>query len=78
MTRVIQVRDVPDEIHDALVGAASAQGLSLNRFLIAELESVARRTRNAEVVRRAVSRRGRRASASSALEAVRRGRDELG
>ena len=78
MSKVIQVRDVPDEVHDALVGAASARGLSLNRFLVAELESVARRAGNAEVVRRALSRRGRRTTSAAALEAVRLGRDELG
>ncbi len=32
MSRVIQIRDVPDDVHDALPDAAAAQGLSLTRI----------------------------------------------
>jgi hypothetical protein len=55
MARVIQIRDVPDDIHAALAEAARSEGLSLTRFLRQELEQVARRAQvvrnNAAVVR---------------------------
>ena len=45
MARVIQIRNVPDEVHDALVDAADAQGLSLTRYMVRELERLAQRER---------------------------------
>jgi len=44
MSRVIQVRDVPDDVHEALRAAAAAQGLSLTRYMQLELEQLARRS----------------------------------
>jgi uncharacterized protein (DUF1778 family) len=53
--RVIQIRDVPDDVHDALAEAAKAQGLSLTRYMLRELEHLAKRTEavhaNAAVIR---------------------------
>jgi uncharacterized protein (DUF1778 family) len=55
MPRVIQIRDVPDDVHDALTDAAEAQGLSLTRYMLRELGHVANRARaveaNAAVIR---------------------------
>ena len=55
MSRVIQIRDVPDHVHDALTGAAEAQGLSLTRYMLRELEHLAKRSQvvrdNAAVIR---------------------------
>ena len=34
MAKVIQIRDVPDDVHDALVIQAEARGLSLTKFLL--------------------------------------------
>ena len=55
MAKVIQIRDVPDEVHDALVEAAKSHDLSLTRYLLRELHDVARRAQvvdeNAAVVR---------------------------
>ena len=55
MGRVIQIRNVPDDVHDALVDAAAAHGLSLTRYLVRELETVANRAEatrgNAAVIR---------------------------
>ena len=64
MSKVVQIRDVPDEVHDALVAAAEAAGLSLTRYLLRELEHLARQAQivqnNAAVIRRTQSRvRGR-------------------
>jgi 23S rRNA maturation mini-RNase III len=77
MSRVVQVRAVPDEVHDELTQQAREAGLSLNRFLLQELERIARRGRNAEVLRRASRRRGRRLGAAPIVRAVREDR-ELG
>lgn len=43
MSKVIQVRDVPDRVHAALVEAAQAQGLSLTSYLQRELTELADR-----------------------------------
>ena len=43
MSKVIQIRDVPDAVHDALRAAAEARGQSLTRFMLGELEHIARR-----------------------------------
>jgi hypothetical protein len=55
MSKVVQIRDVPDEVHDALVEAASDQGLSLTKYVLRELEHVASRAQivrsNAAIVR---------------------------
>lgn len=55
MSRVIQIRDVPDDVHDALRGAAEARGLSLTRYMLQELEHLATRAQivhdNAAVAR---------------------------
>ena len=55
MARVIQIRDVPDDVHEALAEAAAAEGLSLTRYMVRELEHLARRAQvvhaNAAVVR---------------------------
>jgi hypothetical protein len=37
MSKVIQIRDVPDRVHAALVEAAEAEGLSLTGYLQREL-----------------------------------------
>lgn len=43
MSKVIQIRDVPDDVHDVLAQAAQAQGLSLTKYLLQELGHLARR-----------------------------------
>lgn len=56
MSKVVQIRDVPDEVHDALVREAQAQGLSLTKYVLRELEHLAGRPQvvrdNARTVRR--------------------------
>lgn len=55
MPKVIQIRDVPDNVHDVLVSAAQAEGLSLTQYMQRELEHLATRvqavTHNAAVAR---------------------------
>jgi len=80
MSHVIQVRDVPDEVHDALRKAAEARGLSLTRYMLAEMEQLARRAQvvseNTATIRRTQARVGAVVGRETILAAVREGRDE--
>jgi len=55
VSKVIQVRDVPNEVRDALAEAAEAEGMSLAGYVRRELEHLARRAQgvraNAALVR---------------------------
>jgi hypothetical protein len=44
MPKVIQIRDVPNEVRDALAEAADAEGLWLTGYVRRELEHLARRS----------------------------------
>lgn len=44
---MIQIRGLSDEVHEALVRAADAQGMSLTRYVRRELEAVAARAETA-------------------------------
>ncbi len=75
MAKVIQVRDVPDELHAELRKRAAEAGLSLSAYVLDELARVAHRSTNAEVLLRAATRPGgspRRAI----LDVIRTGRGE--
>lgn len=48
----IQIRDVPDEVRDALVAQADARGQSLQRYLLGIVSAQARRSRNVELLSR--------------------------
>jgi hypothetical protein len=78
--KVIQVRDVPDEVHDALAAEASAQGLSLTRYLLREMGHLARRAQtvrdNASVIRETQAKVGGRVERETILAALREGRGE--
>lgn len=56
MSKVIHIRDVPDDVHDALSKAAQEQGLSLTRYMHRELEHLAKRDQavreNTAIIRR--------------------------
>jgi len=52
MAKVIQIRDVPDDVHAELTKRAEAAGLSLSRFALRELELASRVGRNAEIFAR--------------------------
>ena len=53
---LIQVRDVPDETVTALKTRAAERGLTLAAFLRAELDRLASRPTNAEIVERMARR----------------------
>lgn len=78
VSKVIQIRDVPDEIRDALAEAAKAEGLSLAGYLRRELEHVAGRAQrvrdNAAVVHGTQRRVGRGVDREAILSALNEGR----
>lgn len=80
MSRVIQIRDVPDDVHDVLAAAAAAQGLSLTRYMLRELEHLATRAQvvhgNAAVIRDTQAKVRGRAGRDTILAELREGRGE--
>lgn len=78
VSKVIQIRDVPDDVRDALADAAQAEGLSLTAYVRRELEHVARRAQrvraNAAVVRQTQSQVGGRVDRDTILSALHEGR----
>ena len=80
MSRVIQIRDVPDDVHLALTEAADAQGLSLTRYMLRELEQVARRSQavraNAAVIRQTQAKVRGHVDRDTILTALREGRGD--
>lgn len=78
MATVIQIRDVPDHVHLALTEAARVHGLSLTRYLLFELEKVAKRDQlvrqNAAVIRQAQARILGRADRDTILSVLYEGR----
>jgi plasmid stability protein len=67
---MLQVRDVPDDVHAELRRRASAAGMSLSDFARQELARVVRRPSLAELLDRAACRNGDQLSFSEAREAV--------
>ena len=80
MSRVIQIRDVPDDVHDALADAAEAQGLSLTRYMLRELEHLAKRAQavhaNATVIRQTQAKVRGHVDRDTILTALSRGRGD--
>lgn len=74
MTKTVQVRDVPEDVHAQLRSRAAAAGVSLSEYLLRELIELARRPEISDVLRRAHERSGG-AREADIVEAVRRGRD---
>ena len=57
MSRMLQVRNVPDDVHAELRRRAQAAGVSLSEYLLRELERIAARPPIEEVLARSASRR---------------------
>lgn len=72
--KVIQVRNVPDEVHRTLHTRAAAAGVSLSDYVLDELVKVTDRPPISDVLARSGQRSGG-ASADAIVEAVRAGRD---
>lgn len=80
MSKVIQIRDVPDDVHDALADAAEAQGLSLTRYMLRELKHLAKRAQtvhdNAAVIRQTQASVRGRVDRDTILAALHEGRND--
>jgi plasmid stability protein len=71
---MIQIRNVPDDLHRRLKARAAMAGMSLSDYLLKEIREVAERPTLEELRARLASRRGTTLSVSIA-EAVRAERD---
>lgn len=78
VSRVIQVRHVPDDVHAELRRRAAGAGVSLSDYVLDELTRIARRSHNAEVLLRAAMRPSgaRHDQIIGAIESGRRARAE--
>ena len=56
MSKMIQIRNVPDQLHRTLKARASEAGMSLSDYLLAELRKSASRPTSEELWRRLQSR----------------------
>ena len=74
MSKNVQIRDVPEDVHRVLKSRAAAAGQSLSQFLLGEVTRIAERPPVGEVLRRADSRRDG-VSVRDIVAAVRSGRD---
>ncbi|MGH4021596.1 MAG: FitA-like ribbon-helix-helix domain-containing protein [Pseudonocardiaceae bacterium] len=72
---MLQVRNVPDELHEVLRRRAAESGLSLSDFVLRELQRLASRPPLAEVLERA-AHRGGQLSFAQAVEGLHAERDE--
>ncbi len=73
--KVVQVRNVPDEVHANLRKRAAEAGVSLSDYLLEELKRVASRSSNAEVLLRA-SQRSWSVPHDDLIQALREGRGQ--
>jgi antitoxin FitA len=77
MTKTIQIREVPDDVHATLRARAAASRMSLSEYTLQIVEQHARRPTIAEVLERASLRsRPQDLTADAVLEAVRAARED--
>lgn len=57
MSKMVQIRNVPDALHRLLKSRAALAGMSLSDFLLAELRRTAERPTREELLRRLESRK---------------------
>ncbi|MBI4728173.1 MAG: hypothetical protein HY775_01515 [Acidobacteria bacterium] len=74
MSRMVQVRNVPDDLHRTLKARAALAGMSLSDFLLAEMRRVAERPTREETLER-IRRRGRARVRTPAADVIRSERD---
>ncbi len=70
MTKSIQIRNVPEDLHKTLKARAAAAGQSLSDYLLTEVKQVGNRPPIADVLARAAARGGG-VNKEAALEVVR-------
>lgn len=67
MSKMIQVRNVPDALHRGLKARAAMAGMSLSDYLLAEIKEIAERPTLSELRQRLHSRRRVSAPIDTAL-----------
>lgn len=78
MSKVIQIRDVPDDVHAVLSRQAEAAGLSLSRYALRELKQLSRMSRNAEIFAKLRELPSTGITTEELVEDIRAERDRLG
>jgi antitoxin FitA len=79
MSKTLQIRDVPDDVHAAISAKAKAAGMTISQYLLRVVTEDAMRLRNAEVMERARGlefRRHGRVPREVIVSALREARDE--
>ncbi|MCZ6796088.1 MAG: hypothetical protein O7J95_20965 [Planctomycetota bacterium] len=74
MGKMIQLRNVPDQLHRKLKARAALAGMSLSDYLVAEIRRIAERVTPEELLERLERRKAIRPRVSPAA-AVRKARD---
>lgn len=76
MSKMIQIRNVPDDVHRALKRRAAEQGTTLSELLVKEVTGLASRPSLADLMTRIRSRRRARVreTSAAAVRAEREGR----
>ncbi|NKY53684.1 FitA-like ribbon-helix-helix domain-containing protein [Nocardia vermiculata] len=76
MSVAIQIKDVPEEVRDAIAARAAARGQSTQVYLRALLEREFRAERNQHVFESLVGRRHLSMSAEDVVDEIRNGRED--
>jgi hypothetical protein len=71
MSKMIQIRNVPDDIHRALKARAAKEGMPLSAFLLREVARVAERPTLEELFERARQRKPLKPIAQDSVEIIR-------
>lgn len=74
MSRMLQVRNLPDDVHERLKARAAAERMSLSDYVARELTKLVQYRSNAEILA-AVRRRGVEVDRDRIVEIVRESRD---
>lgn len=77
MSKMIQIRNVPNDLHRELKSRAALAGMSLSDYLLHEIRHIAERPTRSEVLER-IRRRGGVVLPDSAADLVRAERDARG
>jgi plasmid stability protein len=77
MAKMLQIRDMPDEVHRRLKVRASHAGMTLQQYVLSELKAVAERPTPDEVLARLGDLPPVRVGVDEIVDAVRAGRVDL-
>lgn len=76
MSVAIQIKDVPEEVRDAIAARATARGQSTQVYLRALLEREYLAERNRHLLESLVGRRGLAMNAGEVIDEIRSGRED--